>query len=63
IQLFKSSIEVFIFFILKKNKNFRLYINYRKLNKILVKNYYFLFLILEILDKIIEAKYFFKLDI
>ncbi|RAH40796.1 uncharacterized protein BO95DRAFT_374661, partial [Aspergillus brunneoviolaceus CBS 621.78] len=50
-------------FILKKNKDLRLYINYRRFNKILIKNYYFLFLILEILNKIIEAKYFFKLDI
>ncbi|RAH47660.1 uncharacterized protein BO95DRAFT_358399, partial [Aspergillus brunneoviolaceus CBS 621.78] len=53
----------FILFILKKNKNLRLYIDYKKLNKILVKNYYFLFLILKILDKIIRAKYFLKLDI
>ncbi|RAH42212.1 uncharacterized protein BO95DRAFT_371411, partial [Aspergillus brunneoviolaceus CBS 621.78] len=53
----------FILFILKKNKNFRLYIDYRKLNKILVKNYYSLLLILEILNRIIEAKYFSKLNI
>ncbi|RAH48352.1 uncharacterized protein BO95DRAFT_357079, partial [Aspergillus brunneoviolaceus CBS 621.78] len=58
-----SSAETSIFFILKKNKNLRLYIDYKKLNKILIKNYYFLFLILEILNKIIRTKYFFKLDI
>ncbi|RAH42213.1 uncharacterized protein BO95DRAFT_371434, partial [Aspergillus brunneoviolaceus CBS 621.78] len=59
----KSSTEASILFILKKNKGLRLYINYRKLNKILVRNYYFLFLILKILDRIIKAKYFFKLNI
>ncbi|RAH42211.1 uncharacterized protein BO95DRAFT_371472, partial [Aspergillus brunneoviolaceus CBS 621.78] len=59
----KNPIKIFIFFILKKNRGLRLYIDYKKLNKILVKNYYFLFLILEILNRIIEAKYFFKLNI
>ncbi|RAH45970.1 uncharacterized protein BO95DRAFT_362486, partial [Aspergillus brunneoviolaceus CBS 621.78] len=58
-----SSVKIFIFFILKKNKGLRLYIDYKKLNKILVKNYYSLFLILEILNRIIKAKYFFKLGI
>ncbi|RAH40015.1 uncharacterized protein BO95DRAFT_376619, partial [Aspergillus brunneoviolaceus CBS 621.78] len=52
-----------LFFLYKKNKDFRLYINYRKLYKILIKNYYFLSLILEILNRIIKTKYFSKLNI
>ena len=31
-----------ILFILKKNGKFRLYVDYRKLNKIIIKNKYFL---------------------
>ena len=33
-----SSIKALILFILKKNKDLYLYINYRRLNKIIIKN-------------------------
>ncbi|KAF2183777.1 DNA/RNA polymerase, partial [Zopfia rhizophila CBS 207.26] len=46
-----------ILFILKKNRKLRLCINYRHLNKAIVKNYYSILLILELIDKLRGAKY------
>jgi hypothetical protein len=40
----------FIFFVKKPNKNLRLYIDYRALNKFIIKNRYPLLLIDEIID-------------
>ena len=40
IQKAKMTVEFFILFILKKDKKLRLYINYRKLNVIIVKDKY-----------------------
>ncbi|KAF2192934.1 DNA/RNA polymerase, partial [Zopfia rhizophila CBS 207.26] len=45
-------------FILKKNRKLRLYINYKYLNKAIIKNYYLILLILELIDKLRRAKYF-----
>ncbi|KAK1495306.1 hypothetical protein CCUS01_13439, partial [Colletotrichum cuscutae] len=45
-----SLIRFFLFFILKKGKKLRLIINYRKLNKIIKKNYYPLLLITKLRD-------------
>ncbi|RAK86383.1 hypothetical protein BO79DRAFT_153913, partial [Aspergillus costaricaensis CBS 115574] len=59
----KNLIKALILFIFKKNNNLYLYINYRSLNKILIKNYYSLSLISEILDRILNNKYFLKINI
>jgi hypothetical protein len=48
---------------LKKNKNLRLYVNYRSLNKVTVKNKYILFLIGEFIDRLSEAAIYIKLNI
>ncbi|KAF2184506.1 hypothetical protein K469DRAFT_452917, partial [Zopfia rhizophila CBS 207.26] len=42
-------IALLILFILKKNKKLRLCINYRYLNKAIVKNYYLILLILKLI--------------
>ncbi|PYH28426.1 uncharacterized protein BO87DRAFT_322223, partial [Aspergillus neoniger CBS 115656] len=59
----KSPARTFILFIFKKNNNLYLYIDDRGLNKIFIKNYYFLFFILKILDKVSDSKYFLKINI
>ena len=45
---FELLIKYLIFFIFKKNKTFYLYIDYRKLNNITIKNRYLLFNINEL---------------
>jgi hypothetical protein len=52
-----------ILFILKKDRGLRLCINYRGLNKITIKNRHPLPLIDEILDRLIEAVQFTKLNL
>ena len=42
IQKTKITVEFFILFILKKNKKLRLYVDYRKLNIITIKDKYLL---------------------
>ena len=42
----------FVLFIKKSNEELRFYVNYKKLNVIIKKNRYFIFLINEILVKI-----------
>ena len=44
-------------------ESLRLYVDYRELNKMIVKNKYFLFLLLKILDRFTSARYFIKIDI
>ena len=63
IQLSTSSAEVSILFMSKKNEGMRLYVNYRELNKIIIKNCCSLSLISKILDWMISAKYFTKLNL
>ena len=48
---------------LKKNNNLYLYINYYKLNKIIIKNCHFLPLITKILNKLYNIKKFIKLNL
>ena len=50
IYYFTSPIEISILFISKKNKELYLYIDYRDLNKIIIKNYYLFLLINKILN-------------
>ena len=59
---FTSSAGILILFILKKNNGLRLYINYRGLNKVTIKNYHLLPLISETLDHLYNAKRFIKLN-
>ena len=56
-------VGVLILFILKLNRTIRLYIDYRGLNKIIIKNYYLLPLVSKMLDRLFRAKIFIKLDL
>jgi hypothetical protein len=51
IQRSINSVDAPILFVLKKDGEFRLYINYRNLNKITIKNRYLFCLIREILNR------------
>ena len=55
--------SVSIFFIKKKNNSLRLYVNYKDLNKIIVKNRYLLSLIKESLDKLEKVKIYTQFDL
>jgi hypothetical protein len=59
----QSSCSAFILFVKKLDSILCLYIDYRDLNKITIKNRYSLLLIRELLDQICRAKYFTKFDI
>ena len=63
IQYSTSSAESLILFVLKKNNDLRLYIDYRGLNKVTIKNRHSLSLISETLDRLNEVKRFTKLDL
>ena len=63
IEHFSFTIILLIIFILKKNRTLKLIINYRKLNKIRVKNNYLLLLIIETLNKLNNIKIFSKFNI
>jgi len=52
-----------IIFIPKKDKTLYLYINYRALNKITIKNCYPLLLIGELINRLLGVKIFIKLDL
>ena len=52
-----------VLFVQKKEGTLRLCVNYRALNKITVKNRYPLPRIDELLDKLVDAKYFTKIDL
>ncbi len=56
-------VEALILFILKKNRELRLYVDYRSLNAITLKNQYLLSLISNLLDKLYRAQYFSKIDL
>jgi hypothetical protein len=63
IQHFINPAGTPILFILKKDGNLRLCVNYRSLNKITVKNRYSLPLVKEILNRFSEAAVYTKLDL
>ena len=52
-----------ILFVLKKNNGLRLYVDYRELNKVTIKNRHPLSLISETLDRLNEVKRFTKLNL
>ena len=58
-----SLAKVLIIFIPKKDRISCFYINYWALNKITIKNYYLLFLIEELINKLLGAKIFIKLNL
>jgi hypothetical protein len=59
----KSTCAASILFIKKKTSDLNLCVDYRELNAIFVKNRYSLSLISETLNRIVDVKYFIKLDI
>jgi hypothetical protein len=59
----KSPAEISILFMPKKNKNLQLYVDYRSLNKLPVKNKHALFLIEEFIDKLSDTAIYIKLNI
>jgi hypothetical protein len=63
IQYFINSAGTPILFILKKDGSLRLYVNYRDLNKIIIKNRYPFPLMGEILDRLNGAAVYTKLDL
>ena len=63
IRLFNSLIEVSILFVKKFDKSLRLCVDYRELNKIIVKNKYSLSILLKTLDRFASAWHFIKIDI
>ena len=52
-----------ILFVLKKDSRLRLYIDYRGLNKVIVKNCYLLPLISKTLDYLVGAIEYIKIDL
>ena len=52
-----------ILFILKADGIIYLYINYRRLNKIIIKNWYLLLLASKLLNRLSHVKIFIKLDL
>jgi hypothetical protein len=59
----KSSAASPVIFIKKPSGGLRLYIDYRDLNRIIVKNRYPIPLVRKILNRIIYTRFFIKLDI
>ena len=62
IQHLMNSADVSILFTFKKNDTLRLCVDYRNLNKITTKNRHSLFFIFQILNVLIENKFFTKFD-
>ena len=52
-----------MFFIKKTDNSLRVYIDYRNLNEIIIKNNYLLSLFSEILKRFVYAKHFIKINI
>jgi hypothetical protein len=50
-------------FVKKKDENMRMYVDYRSLNKVIIKNKYPLPRIDDLFDQLKEAKYFSKIDL
>jgi hypothetical protein len=60
---FVSFAKILILFVKKTNDKFRLCVNYKDLNEIIIKNRYLLFFINENLNRLFEAKIFIKLNV
>ena len=57
-----SSTKISVFFVFKKDKKFRLCVDYRSLNAIIIKNRHSLSLITKILNRLNDFKRFIKFD-
>ena len=62
IQKFISCANALMFFVFKKNDNLRLYVDYKELNVLIIKNKYLFSLIDETLNRFVNVAYFIKLD-
>ena len=62
IKLFTFSIEIFILFVKKKNEIFRLCVNYKDLNLLIIKNRYSLSFIDESLNRLIKVRIYTSFD-
>ena len=62
IQKFTSRANASMFFVFKKNDNFRFCVDYKELNALIIKNKCSLSLIDETLNRLVSAAYFIKLD-
>ena len=58
-----SFADVSILFVFKKNEKLRLCVNYRELNAIIIKNRHSLSFVIEILNRLCEAKRFIELNL
>ena len=63
IQHFISSAETSVLFVLKKNEDLQLCVDYKDLNKITIKNHHFFLFISEILNHLNNTKIFIKLNL
>ncbi len=63
IRKLQSSAEYSILFVLKSNESLRLYVDYKALNNITIKNSYSLSLISELQNRLQRAQWFTKFDI
>src|SRR5947207_8285225 len=63
IHSFISSFDFSVLFIKKLDDNLRLCVDYRALNRMIIKNRYSISLIIEIMDRIKDAKHFIRLDV
>ena len=63
IREFTNRASVSMFFVFKKNDNFRLCVDYKELNALIIKNKYLLSLIDETLNRFMSAAYFIKLNL
>ena len=63
IQKFQSSTKYSILFVSKLNEKFRLYVDYKKLNDITIKNKYSLSNISELQNKLNKIKIFIKMNL
>ena len=62
IRKFTNRTNALMFFIFKKNDNFRLCVNYKKLNVFIIKNKCSFSLIDEMLNRLMNVVYFIKID-
>ena len=62
IQKFTSRANASMLFVFKKNDNFQFYVDYKKLNALIIKNKCSFLLIDETLNCFVSAAYFIKLD-
>ena len=62
IRKFTNRANASRFFVLKKNDNLRLCVDYKELNALIIENKYLFSLIDETLNRFVNAAYFIKLD-